>query len=84
MIPDRYRNRFLLIGQTKHSLTFPARKSYVQENLLYSTAERIAMRNRINPSIYAELNAQSQATQPIVRFIRECLDMAGETEWSSI
>ena len=69
MIRDRYRNRFLLIGQTKHAITFPARAAYVTENLLYSVAER--MRNRINPVLYMALNAQSRATQRIIDLMRE-------------
>jgi len=68
MIRDRYRSRFLTLGQTKHSLTFPARKAYVTENLLYSVAER--MRNRINPVLYIELNARSRATQRAVDLMR--------------
>ena len=69
MIRDRYRSRFLTLGQTKHSLTFPARHAYVTENLLYSVAER--MRNRINPVLYIELNARSRATQRAVERMRE-------------
>jgi len=68
MIRDRYRNRFLTLGQTKHSLTFPARHAYVTESLLYSVAER--MRNRINPVLYIELNARSRATQRAVDLMR--------------
>ena len=66
---DRYRNRFLLIGQTKHALTYPARKAYVTESLLYSAAER--MHNRIHPVLYTALNARSLATQRAVERMRE-------------
>ena len=70
MIRDRYRSRFLTLGQTKHSLTFPARHAYVTENLLYSVAERMHKSVYIVPDLYIELNTRSWLIQRVVDVIR--------------
>ena len=70
MIRDRYRSRFLTLGQTKHSLTFPARKAYVTENLLYSVADAMTKRTRISPFVYLQLNQRSSANQNLMDHLR--------------
>lgn len=70
MIRDSYRNRFLLTGLAKHSLTFPARHAYVTENLLYSVAERMHKSVYIVPDLYIELNTRSWWIQRVVDVIR--------------
>ena len=69
MIRDRYRARFLTLGPA-HSITFPARKAYVTENLLYSVAERMHKSVYVVPDLYIELNTRSWWIQRVVDVIR--------------
>ena len=69
MIRDRYWSRFLTLGP-KHSLTFPARKEYVTENLLFMVADAMTKRTRISPFVYLQLNQRSSANQNLMDHLR--------------